>query len=111
MTAEDGNGEPPAGPEPAPESAPETTPETIMESVAEAGRRAGRSYREIAVDLFGADLVDAEWHRDGWMRARVRRLLRRIPGSLPRPSTCPGLRAGSRGDKARLAAKHGPRGG
>ena len=101
MTAEDRDGEPPAGPEPA----PETAPESAMESVAEAGRRAGRprievrgkSYREIAVDpcpgpragVGGAGPVKAEWHLDGSMRARVRLLLRR----------------------ARAAAKHGPRGG
>ena len=37
------------------------------------GRLAGKSWRETAVDLYGADAVAAEWHADGWMRARVRR--------------------------------------
>ena len=36
-------------------------------------RLAGKSWRETAVDLYGADAVAAEWHADGWMRARVRR--------------------------------------
>ena len=33
----------------------------------------GKSWHETAVDLYGADPVGAEWHADGWMRARVRR--------------------------------------
>ena len=37
------------------------------------GRLAGKSWRETAVDLYGADAVAAEWHADGWMRARARR--------------------------------------
>ena len=90
MIAEDADGEPPAGLEPVPDA-------DTLEAASGAGWRAGRSYREIAVYLFGADHVDAEWHRDGWMRARVRRLLRR-----PRIPVR---------DKARAAVKHGPRGG
>ena len=42
-----------------------------------AGVRSGKSTREIAVDLYGADRVAADWHRDGWMRAQVRRLVQR----------------------------------
>ena len=42
-----------------------------------AGLRAGKSMREIAVELYGADLVAAEWDYDGWMQARMRRLARR----------------------------------
>ena len=36
------------------------------------GRFAGKSWRETAVDVYGAKRVAAEWHADGWMRARVR---------------------------------------
>ena len=37
------------------------------------GRLAGKSWREIAVDLYGAERVAADWSVDGWMRSRVRR--------------------------------------
>ena len=37
------------------------------------GRLAGKSWRETAVDLYGAHSVARQWHSDGWMRARVRR--------------------------------------
>ena len=37
------------------------------------GRLAGKSWRETAVDLYGAHSVAGQWHADGWMRARVRR--------------------------------------
>ena len=94
MSAEDGAGEPPAGPDPG--TAPDA-PDARAEAVVQAGRKARKSLREIAVDLFGADpgsgsgagRVAAEWHPDGPMRARVRRLLQR----------------------ARAAAKRGPGGG
>ena len=43
----------------------------------QADLRAGRSLREIAIDLFGAERVAAEWHPDGSMRADVRRLVQR----------------------------------
>ena len=62
---EDEDGERRAGPDGAPEA------------VAAAALRAGRSLREIAVDLFGAERVAAEWHPDGSMRADVRRLVQR----------------------------------
>ena len=42
-----------------------------------AGRRAGKSLREIAVDLYGREQVDTEWHADSRLRARMRRLLYR----------------------------------
>lgn len=42
-----------------------------------AGRRAGKPLREIAVDLYGREQVDAEWHADSLMRSKLRRLLRR----------------------------------
>ena len=38
---------------------------------------AGASLREVAEGLFGADTVAADWHADGDLRARVRRLARR----------------------------------
>ena len=38
------------------------------------GRLAGKSWRETAVDLYGAKRVAAEWNTDSWMRSRVRRL-------------------------------------
>jgi len=38
---------------------------------------AGASLREVAVGLFGADAVVADWHKDSALRARVRRLVRR----------------------------------
>ena len=38
---------------------------------------AGASLREVAECLFGADAVVADWHADGELRARVRRLVRR----------------------------------
>ena len=56
MAAEDGEGEP-------------VTPS----AVATAGLRAGKGLRAVAIDLFGAERVGAEWTPDGPMRARVRR--------------------------------------
>ena len=38
------------------------------------GRLAGKSWREIAIDLYGAERVAADWHTESWMRSRVRRL-------------------------------------
>jgi len=38
---------------------------------------AGVSLREVAEGLFGTDAVNADWHADGDLRARVRRLVRR----------------------------------
>ena len=49
----------------------------VLEATALAGRRAGKSVRAIAVDLYGREQVDADWHADSWMRVSVRRLLRR----------------------------------
>ena len=51
--------------------------DTAMRAVALAGIRSGKSMREIAVDLYGADRVAAEWHVDSRMRAKVRRLVYR----------------------------------
>ena len=47
-----------------------------MEATALAGRRAGKSPRDIAVVLNGRELVDACWHADSLMRAKVRPQLR-----------------------------------
>ena len=38
---------------------------------------AGASLREVAEGLFGADTVAADWHADGDLRSKVRRLVRR----------------------------------
>ena len=56
---------------------PGTAPGSRAESAVRAGRMARGSLRDIAVELFGAERVAAEWHPDGAMRARVRRLARR----------------------------------
>ena len=48
-----------------------------LEATALAGRRAGKSLRAIAVDLYGREQVEADWHADSWMRVSVRFLLRR----------------------------------
>lgn len=45
------------------------------EQIGAAGRRVGRSLRDIAVALYGAANVDAEWTADGPMRAKIRRLV------------------------------------
>jgi hypothetical protein len=41
------------------------------------GVLAGASQREIAVALFGANVVAGKWYADGELRARVRYLIRR----------------------------------
>ena len=41
------------------------------------GNDAGKSMREIAVDVYGAERVAAEWTPDGVLRAQRRRLLRK----------------------------------
>ena len=76
VAPEDGDGEPQAGPE----AAPGIAPEARVEAVVQAGRKARKSLRDIAVDLFGAERVAAEWLPGGSMRARVRRLVQRDPG-------------------------------
>ena len=59
-----------------------------------AGLRAGKPMREIAVELYGADLVAAEWDYGGWMQAKMRRLARRArAASVDRPDNAgPGTR-------------------
>ena len=49
-----------------------------MEAAVLAGKRAGKSLREIAVDLYGREQVEAEWHADSRIRAKMRRLLYRV---------------------------------
>ena len=51
--------------------------EAAMRAVVLAGMRSGKPMREIAVDLYGADEVAADWHADSRMRAKVRRLVSR----------------------------------
>ena len=51
--------------------------DAAMRTVALAGIWSGKSMREIAVDLYGADQVAADWHDDSGMRAKVRRLVNR----------------------------------
>ena len=51
--------------------------EAAMRAVALTGIRSGKSMREIAVDLYGAEEVAADWHGDSRMRAKVRRLVQR----------------------------------
>ena len=48
--------------------------DAAMRAVALAGLRSGKSMREIAVGLYGAGRVAADWHGDSRMRAKVRRL-------------------------------------
>ena len=60
--------------------------EAAMRAVALAGIRSGKSMREIAVDLYGADVVAAGWHGDSGLRAKVRRLVHRArtaPDEVP----------------------------
>ena len=88
MTAEDGDGKAAA------------EPDAAAEAIVAAGGGAGKTLREIAIDLFGAEGVDAEWHADGWMRARVQRLrrpglpARRPPAPAPEQGGQAGVRDG-----------------
>ena len=51
--------------------------DATVQAAVSAGLRAGKPMRAIAVELYGADRVAAEWDCDGGMRAKVRRLARR----------------------------------
>ena len=53
------------------------TRRTSPEAIVLAGRGAGKSLREIAVDLYGREQVDADCHADSRLRSEVRRLLYR----------------------------------
>ena len=48
-----------------------------IEDAVLAGKRAGRTLREIAVELYGRERVEADWHADSAMRAKLRRRLYR----------------------------------
>ena len=48
------------------------------------GYDAGKSMREIAVDLYGAEKVTAEWTSDSVLRTRMRRLLRKARANSKR---------------------------
>ena len=45
--------------------------------------------REIAVDLYGREPVDADWRAGSWMRARVRRLVQHARDEAPGDGTGP----------------------
>lgn len=65
---------------PAPMARPRPPPAALLELhtlQAFDATLAGASLREVAEGLFGADAVAADWHADGELRARVRRLVRR----------------------------------
>ena len=65
---------------PAPMARPRPPPAALLELhtlQALDATLAGASLREVAEGLFGADAVAADWHADGELRARVRRLVRR----------------------------------
>ncbi len=69
---------------------------TPEEAAALAGWQAGRTLREIAVELYGAEEVEAFWHDDSAMRSKVRRLLSRARAKAHddagrEPVTDPGL--------------------
>ena len=53
---------------------PRASSASSAEAVAAAGLRAGKPPREIAVDLYGREQVDADWHADSAMRSKLRRL-------------------------------------
>ena len=52
-------------------------PEAVMAGVAE-----GRSHRRIAEDLWGAEAVAREWAPESWMRAQLRRRVRKAKALL-----------------------------
>ena len=45
---------------------------TVMERL-----KAGRTPRGIAMEVWGAEAVESEWGSDSWMRAQVRRWIRK----------------------------------
>ncbi len=54
-------------------------------AVALAGRRSGKPHNEIAVDLYGREQVDADWHAESAMRSKLRRLACRARDEVPAP--------------------------
>ena len=73
MAVEHGEGEPAAGAR----TPPHASSTASAEAVVAAGLRAGTPLREIAVDLYGREQVDADWHSDSHMRSKLRRLVQR----------------------------------
>ena len=65
-------------------------------AVAAAGLQAGKPLREIAVDLYGREQVDADWHADGRMRSKLRRLACRARDEAPAPGDGTGPRRSGR---------------
>ena len=51
--------------------------DAAMRAIVLAGLRSGKSLRRIAIDLYGADRVGADWHGPSGMRAKVGRLVNR----------------------------------
>ena len=45
---------------------------------------AGRSHRDIAVGFWGEEDVGKEWEPNGWMKSRIKRLLRKARRILKR---------------------------
>ncbi|QIL82448.1 DUF2285 domain-containing protein [Diaphorobacter sp. HDW4A] len=75
-----GRGAPHVPDTPAPMARPRPPPAALLELhtlQALDATLAGASLRDVAEGLFGADAVAADWHADGDLRARVRRLARR----------------------------------
>ncbi|OJV54004.1 MAG: hypothetical protein BGO36_04650 [Burkholderiales bacterium 68-10] len=78
--AQRGRGAPHVPDAPAPMARPRPPPAALLELhtlQALDATLAGASLREVAEGLFGTDAVAADWHADGELRARVRRLVRR----------------------------------
>ena len=71
------------------------------EAIVLASRRAGKLLREVAVDLYGPEQVDADWRADSRLRLKVRRLLYRDEA---RSGAGPGR------DRRRAARETPPRG-
>lgn len=75
-----GRGAPHVPDTPAPMARPRPPPAALLELhtlQALDATLAGASLREVGEGLFGTDAIAADWHADGELRARVRRLVRR----------------------------------
>ena len=70
------------------------------------GLRAGKTPRQIAVDIYGADEVAAEWYSDGGMRSQVRRWIDKASGPWRTAAGATWCRAmGPSGDRVREACR------
>ena len=56
--------------------------DAAAEAVALVGRQSGKSLRAIAVEIYGREQVDADWHVDSWMRVKLRRAGARASAGL-----------------------------